>query len=482
MAINKARNHRQSRKIFSLLQTKVTGDLPNIDLAIVAGRVERVGRPGADRPDGPVVALGVLVGQLDQEAEGRRTGSLQDGPDHDVAALQSRQEEGIALQVGAEGQADDALAVPLGEHALPVGGVPGLDGAVQAGAEDEGPLRTLEQDKVGDGPGMADALRLRLSRLLLRRLRLRLPSRRTLRRAGDQILALTGGQIPQPDRLVRAGRPQHVAPHDDQAGDLRRVAVQRLAQDEAALPAVAGLVELPRPDDAAVSPGDHGVVHGGEGGNGTGVRVRGMLRVHVQLEGRIGGIRQIPHVDHADLGGGEDLGRSLEAAEEVVGRHLQCFHLAAGHHAVLELLGEVGGRVPKAPVSVVGAGEDFNLAARFPYRHAGYRSQLVLVVLIIIVAILPVLPVVAVVPSAVLLLLVRHPAGRLQTHVELEGVREVAVGAMRTVVARGEVPAGLELGLLAVISSASSGRGVPSASSAAAAAAAFSAHFYSAHC
>ena len=418
------------------------------------------------------MALGVLVGQLDQQTKrgslARRR--LQDAPDHNVAALQPHQQEGIVLHVGTEGNADDALAVSLGEHALPVGGVPRLDGPVQARGDDEGPLRTLEEDQVGDGRGMSYARRLLLSSLSTLLPRLTLWYRIAPNGAGggtrDEVLAGSGGQIPQPDGLVRAGRPQHVATHNDQAGDLGGMAVQRLAQGEATLATVGGLVELPRPDDAAVSTGDHDVVDGGKGTHRTGVGVRGMLAVHVELEGRVGGVGQIPHVDHPHLGIGEDLRAAFKATKQVVGRHFQSFHLAAGHHAVFEFLGKVGGGVPEAPIAVVGSGEDFDLARLgFPYRHRGDGRKLVL---LLVVAVLPVVPVMS---SALLLILLR-PVGGLQTDVELDGVGELAVGAVRAVAASGKVAAGLETGLLTVVSVSSSAasaavRAPPSAEAAA---------------
>lgn len=436
---------------------QLRGNLPNIDLAIIPSRIERVGRSGTDRPHGTVVALGILVGKLDQQAKGwslARRG-LEDAPDHDVAALQPHQQEGVVLHVGAQGHADDALSVSLGEHALPVGGIPRLDGPVQARTEDEGPLWTLEQDQVGHGRGVSDSRRRLLSSLLSRRttLRHRIPPHRAGGGTGNEVLALPAGQIPQPDGLVGAGRPQHVAPHDDEAGDLRRVAVQRLAQREAARAAVGGLIELPRADDPAVPAGDHEVADRGEGADAPGVGVRGLPAVHVELEGRVGGIGQIPHVDHPHRRIREDLRRSLEAAEEVVGGHLQSFDLAAGHHAVLEFLGKVGGRVPEAPVSVVRSGEDLDLAGLgFPYRHR--RDGRVLVLLV--VAVLPVVVPVMSSSSSLLLLLVLRPAGGLQADVELDGVRELAIAAVRAVAAGGEVATRLETRLLAVITVAPS--------------------------
>ena len=434
---------------------QLRGNLPNIDLAIIPSRIERVGRSGTDRPHGTVVALGILVGKLDQQAKGwslARRG-LEDAPDHDVAALQPHQQEGVVLHVGAQGHADDALSVSLGEHALPVGGIPRLDGPVQARTEDEGPLWTLEQDQVGHGRGVSDSLRLPSLLLPRRTLRHRIPPDRAGSGTRDEVLAFPGGQIPQPDGLVRAGRPQHASVDNDQAGDLGRMAVKRLAQREPTLATVGRLIELPRPDDAAVSTGDHDVVDGGKGTHRTGVGVRGMLAVHVKLEGRVGGVGQIPYVDHPHLGIGEDLRAALESTKQVVGRHFQSFHLAAGHHAVLELLGEVGGRVPEAPVSVVRSGEDLDLAGLgFPYRHR--RDGRVLVLLV--VAVLPVVVPVMSSSSSLLLLLVLRPAGGLQADVELDGVGELAIGAVRAVAAGGEVATRLETRLLAVIAVAPS--------------------------
>jgi len=107
--------------------------------------------------------------------------------------------------------------VRLSGHAFTGPSIPGLDGGIERGTEDEVSGGTFEVDQAGDGVGMSDGSPLR-----------------SLRSGGDDVLAFGRGEVPKTYGLIGAAAPEDVVVGSDQAGNLAGVAGEGFSEGECA--------------------------------------------------------------------------------------------------------------------------------------------------------------------------------------------------------------------------------------------------------